>query len=559
VKKILLFIVFTYSSLFSKEITLQLPWKYQFQFAGYIMAKEKGYYEDIGLDVTLKEFESKIDVIQELNENKIEYAVTRPTSMIDISKGNELIYLATIYQSSPLVLLTDKSSGITSLSDMKNKRIMTSGDLSTDVSLLSMMFSQGLELEDLVIQEASFNTQDLLDKNTDLVASYISNEPFILEELGGTPIVFNPKDYGFDFYSDILTTSKNYLENNTIEVNKFTEASLRGWEYAFSNIEESVEIIYNNYNPQKKSKKALLYEANELKKLAYYNTNEIGKLEAEKLEKIYNVYKLLGLAKNNINFNEIIYDNVSTQFSLSNKEKLYLENKQPLKMCINSNWAPFEKLDKENRYVGLVSDYYSLIEKNLSTKIELVKTTSSSEALDFINNDRCDFLSLTARTPLMERELNLSSTVLKIPLVIATKLDVAFINNLEDLDNEKIAVPRNYVNMEFLKNKYSNLNIVTVEDAQEGLKLLKEGKVYGFVGILYSVSYLIQTEYFNDLKIAGKIDDELEFVVGIKKNDELLSSILQKSINNINPSQIKSKEIYKYNFGYTAKYDFYCK
>lgn len=225
-KKILLFIIFTYSSLFSKEITLQLPWKYQFQFAGYIVAKEKGYYKDIGLDVTLKEFESTIDVIKELNKHKIEYAVTRPTSMIDISKGNELVYLATIYQSSPLVLLTDKSSGITSLSDLKNKRIITSGDLSTDVSLLSMMFSQGIKLEDLVIQEASFNTQDLLDKKTDLIASYISNEPFILEELGGVPIVFNPKDYGFYFYSDILTTSKNYLQKNKIEVNKFREASL---------------------------------------------------------------------------------------------------------------------------------------------------------------------------------------------------------------------------------------------------------------------------------------------------------------------------------------------
>ena len=175
---------------------------------------------------------------------------------------------------------------------------MTSGDLSTDVSLLSMMFSQGIKLEDLVIQEASFNTKDLIDKKTDLIASYISNEPFVLKELNGNPIIFNPKDYGFDFYSDILTTSKKYLQNNENEVKKFREASLKGWEYAFSFFFESVEILYNKYNSQHKSKEALTYEANELKKLAYYNTNELGKIESEKLEKIYNVYKLLGLSKN---------------------------------------------------------------------------------------------------------------------------------------------------------------------------------------------------------------------------------------------------------------------
>ena len=262
--RILFLVIFIYSFLISKElkeVSLQLPWKYQFQFAGYILAKEKGFYQDINLDVKLKQWDENVDVIDSLTNNKIEYAVLRPTSMIDISKGKELVYLATIFQSSPLVLVTDRSSGISSLSDLKNKRIMTSGDLGSDVSLLSMIFSHGIKLEDLLIQTPSFNTQDLLDKKTDLIASYISNEPFTLKELGGNPIVFNPKDYGFDFYSDILTTSKKYLQNEENEVKKFREASLKGWEYAFSNINESVEIIYNKYNPQKKSKEALIYEA----------------------------------------------------------------------------------------------------------------------------------------------------------------------------------------------------------------------------------------------------------------------------------------------------------
>lgn len=459
--------------------------------------------------------------------------------MIDISKGKDLKYLAIIFQSSPLVLLTDKSLNISSLSDLKNKRIMTSGDLSTDVSLLSMMFSQGIKLEDLVIQKESFNTKDLIDKKTDLIVSYISNEPFVLKELGGNPVVFNPKDYGFDFYSDILTTSKKYLQNNENEVKKFREASLKGWEYAFSNINESVEILYNKYNPQHKSKEALTYEANELKKLAYHNTNELGKIEAEKLDKIYNVYELLGLAKNNINFSEIIYDDLNIEFNLTGEEKSYLIDKEPIKMCISANWTPFENLDKDNKYVGLGADYYSIIEKNLSTKFELIKTDTPNEALNFIKDNKCDFLSLAVKTSLMESELNLSSTIFKIPLVIATKLNVPFVNKLEDLKNQKIAVPGKYINIDFFKNKYSNLDIVEVENAQEGLKLLKEGKVYGFVGTLYTVSYRIQTEYFNDLKIAGKISDELEFVVGVKKNDEVLLNILQKSINNIDSSQMK--------------------
>ena len=77
--RILFLVIFIYSFLISKElkeVSLQLPWKYQFQFAGYILAKEKGFYKDIGLNVKLKEFDSTIDVIKELDENKIEKAVS---------------------------------------------------------------------------------------------------------------------------------------------------------------------------------------------------------------------------------------------------------------------------------------------------------------------------------------------------------------------------------------------------------------------------------------------------------------------------------------------------
>ena len=139
----------------------------------------------------------------------------------------------------------------------------------------------------------------------------------------------------------------------------------------------------------------------------------------------------------------------------------------------------------------------------------------------------------------MEDGLKLTSTIFKVPLVVATRLDVPFINKLEDLKNQKIAIAKNYVNIEYFRNKYPSLNIVEVENTQEGLKQLKAGKVYGYIGTLYSVSYKIQTEYFNDIKIAGKTNDELEFTIGVKDNNEVLFNILQKVVNNITPLEKK--------------------
>ncbi|MDX9744516.1 MAG: ABC transporter substrate-binding protein [Arcobacteraceae bacterium] len=263
-----------------KKVSLQLQWKYQFQFAGYIMAKEKGFYKDAGLDVEIKEWHNPINSVDELISNRAQYAILRPTAMIDIAKGKELVFLSAIYQSSPLILLADKSANITSIKDFNNKKIMTTGDLNSDASLLSMMFSHGVNIEKVNIIEPSFDVKDLMNKKADLMASYISNEPFVLKENGGTPVIFNPKDYGYDFYNDLVSVSKEYMIHNKEEVEEFRKATLKGWEYAFANIYETVEVLHTQYNSQKKSKPALTYEAQELKKLAYAGTAKIGLIES---------------------------------------------------------------------------------------------------------------------------------------------------------------------------------------------------------------------------------------------------------------------------------------
>lgn len=76
-----------------------------------------------------------------------------------------------------------------------------------------------------------------------------------------------------------------------------------------------------------------MYEAKELKKLAYFKTDSLGKIEKKKLEKIYDVYKLLGLINKNINFNEIIYNEVTLNVHLNSREKEYLRKKSILQ-CV---------------------------------------------------------------------------------------------------------------------------------------------------------------------------------------------------------------------------------
>ena len=249
-KSILIFLLFV-TSLYAnsnQKITLYLDWLHQFQFAGYYVAKEKGYYNNFGLDVNIEEFNSNSNIVKDVMEKEATYGVGKSSLIIDKFNGNDLVLLSTIYQTSPLVLISLKDSNIQTPKDLKNKKIMITDDAVSSAAINSMIISQGVKLDDITVQKHSFDINDLINKKTDAMACFLSNEPYLLDKKNIEYNILNPNNYNFDFYEGILYTSQKELINNPLRVQNFNKASLKGWEYAFNNIEESVNLILEKYN-----------------------------------------------------------------------------------------------------------------------------------------------------------------------------------------------------------------------------------------------------------------------------------------------------------------------
>lgn len=310
-KKILFLITF-FSLLLSadnKKITLQLNWLNQFQFAGYYVAKEKGFYSDIGLDVKIKEFTNNTNLVEDIKTGKANFAIGRSSLLVERANGEDVIALGAIFQESPLMLLVRKDSNIKSVQDLRNKKVMITPDAAFSASLLAMLSANNLKPNDYIIKKHSFNLNDLIVGNVDAMASYLSNEPLVLKDKEIGFRIFHPRDYGFHFYSDILFTSSKFIKNNQELTKNFYEASIKGWEYAFKNKTEAAAIIYKKYNTQNKSYISLIKEGEILEKLAYAHNEGLGHLDKNKLENIFNVFKLFGLVKKDIDINDFIYDN----------------------------------------------------------------------------------------------------------------------------------------------------------------------------------------------------------------------------------------------------------
>ncbi|MEA3383726.1 MAG: ABC transporter substrate-binding protein, partial [Campylobacterota bacterium] len=328
--KILLVFIILQVQLFAnnealEKVSLQLQWKHQFEFAGFYIAKEKGFYRNLGLDVEIKELELDMNTVDEVLENRSTYGTTYSSIILEKSKGKDLVLLSAILQSSPHVLVSLKSSGIKSIKDFKDKRIMIANNNANNAPFESMLHANDISIKDMTVVKQTFKLQDLIDKKADISSVFSTNELYELDKQNIAYDIWDPKEYGFDFYDVILFTSQSELDNNPQRVKKFNKASLKGWEYAFENIEETVELILKKYNTQNKTKEALIYEANALKKLAYLNTKKVGDINKQNIKRIYDMYNLMGLVKNKIVFDDFIYN--PNFLILNEKEKAFLKKR----------------------------------------------------------------------------------------------------------------------------------------------------------------------------------------------------------------------------------------
>ena len=105
-------------------VTLKLKWRHQFQFAGYYMARAKGYYQDAGLDVTIVESTDLDESTKAVVRGKAHFGIGSSDLAVSRANGEKIVVLACIFQHSPNIILARADAGISSVHDLKGKRVM---------------------------------------------------------------------------------------------------------------------------------------------------------------------------------------------------------------------------------------------------------------------------------------------------------------------------------------------------------------------------------------------------------------------------------------------------
>jgi class 3 adenylate cyclase/ABC-type nitrate/sulfonate/bicarbonate transport system substrate-binding protein len=286
------------------QVSLQLKWKHQFQFAGYYAALEQGFYRDAGLDVTIHEGGPGIDVAETVAGGKADFGVCSASVLRERAAGRRLVVVAAIFQHSPAVILVARRADISSVSDLRGRTLM---DAPGSDEIAAMLKREGIDYETLIRVPHEGNPRDLLAGRADAMVAYSTNEPFVLEQIGAAYRTFSPADYGVDFYGDNLCTSEVEVKAHPDRVAAFRAASIKGWAYALAHKEATVDLILKSYS-DKKSREALLFEAEHTGNLVGRDPDRIGEQDPARWRRIAETYRNLGLLTDATLPHALIYD-----------------------------------------------------------------------------------------------------------------------------------------------------------------------------------------------------------------------------------------------------------
>ena len=274
-----------------RNVTLQLKWKHQFQFAGYYAAIEKGYFRDAGINVKLIEATDSVDSNDAVFNGSADFGISTSEVLLMRSKGKNPVVLASVFQHSPIILLSLEKSGIMHAQDLKGKRIALENNSHEIAAYLN---SEGVPLNKCIIIAPTFDINQLINNEADAIGAYSTDLPFQLEERKINYTVISPLMGGIDFYGDVLFTTASLIKSDPELVGNFRKAALKGWNYALDHQEETVDLILNKYT-QRHSKKYLTHEAEHMRSLIMKDVIEIGYSNPDRWQHILEIYQNLNL------------------------------------------------------------------------------------------------------------------------------------------------------------------------------------------------------------------------------------------------------------------------
>ncbi|MEO8059463.1 MAG: ABC transporter substrate-binding protein [Burkholderiales bacterium] len=230
-----------------EKVTLLLNWYLYSEHAPFFLGKERGYFEQEGIDLQIQEGRGAGVTVQAVAAGSAQFGYADVATMIKAAaKGAPVVSVGVLLQTSPMAVMGFAEKNIKTPADMKGKTILlTPGDSMSQVWPL-LMQKTGLKESDVKILSGDAKTKmnALITGQADLTMGYVMDQPVKLLDATGKPVTsIRFADYGVNLVCSGVVVQKDYLKKNPDLVKRFMRAATRSMEESTKNPEAAIDAM----------------------------------------------------------------------------------------------------------------------------------------------------------------------------------------------------------------------------------------------------------------------------------------------------------------------------
>ncbi|QXJ23840.1 ABC transporter substrate-binding protein [Actinomadura graeca] len=272
------------------------------------VAKDKGFFRDAGIDVTIQPGQGTGNNLKLMTAGKADFAPVGALSLaqaIDNRPGLGIVATAALDQHTMASIMTTTKSGIGRPADLAGKSV--GGLPNSEVPALTAAYSRAAGFDAGKIKHVAATPTQLpgllAAGSVDAIGQYVVSQGLIRKAVGGEVTVFPFKQYLPDVYGALLAVRGSLATQDPALAKKFTGALLKGLEYAIDHPEEAGQILHKAVPSQNADQAAA-----EIRLLAPYDKDgsaAVGAVDAKRVDRMLAQFTKDGLLKRPLKFGDL--------------------------------------------------------------------------------------------------------------------------------------------------------------------------------------------------------------------------------------------------------------
>lgn len=231
-----------------------------------------------------------------------------------------------------------------------------------------------------------------------------------------------------------------------------------------------------------------------------------------------------------------LYAETDTPLKLTPEEKAWIELHPVINFTGDPNWLPFEAFNKKGKYIGIIADLLEVVEERSTIRFNKVLSKNWEESLALLKSGKVDMLTETTDSSLRS-EFLFTIPILPNPIIVIMQEGSPYVHSLGQLKAKKIVIIKGYGYTAKIKEKYPKHRFVEVENVQEGLEAVSQGKYDAMLTTMALGSYMITDMQLGNIRVVGKTEFKTQIGFAINREYSPLVGILNKIIRSISKQE----------------------